>query len=82
MDEAQVYPEEAFLLYLLRFAVEEWGLQSVSLKCPASWNRQSVPSQIRCEFSTEAVVTLTIDCGTHHLRYHTLPSSDLPGFFA
>lgn len=81
MDE-EVYSEEAFLMYLLRFAVEEWELQSVSLKCPASWNRKTLPRDIRCEFCTEAVVTLTINCGSHSLRYHTLPSGGLPGFLA
>lgn len=81
MDEKNLYDEEAFLLYLLQFAIDEWGPQNVSLQHPSSFNSLSIPRDIRCDPSTESVVTLTIDCGTHRMRYHTLAVCDVSGFF-
>lgn len=81
MKNQELPPEEGFLLMLLQFAVDEWGLQKVSLQCPAHWNGRLVPEGIRGEFTTAAVLTLKIDCGSHYLTYHTLLGSEIPGFF-
>ncbi|MBY0552687.1 MAG: hypothetical protein K2W95_35720 [Candidatus Obscuribacterales bacterium] len=82
MKTHELHPEDGFLLTLLKFAIEEWGSQNVSLQCPAHWNMHLAHTGIRCEFTTEAVITLKIDCGTHSVTYCTLPSSCTPGFFA
>ena len=82
MDEQELLPEdEGFLLYLLQFAIVEWGPQNVRLSLPATWIGLSPPKDIHCDFTTESVVTLTIACGQHHIQYHTLVGSDIPGFF-
>lgn len=83
-EQEQLPPEEGFLLYLLQFAIDEWGPQNVSLSFPTTWNglSQAPPRDIQCDYTTESVVTLAIACGRHHIQYHTLVDGDSPGFFS
>lgn len=77
--------EEGFFLYLLEFCLQEWGAENLEICVPSDWksNCSPVPASVEelCDFSTESVVLLKINCGNRQVTYHSQLTGQLPGFF-